>query len=431
MRLFFFLVLAAGIGNTVLRLEMDNPITLYRVLAPLGLLMVFVARPRMSSRALVYFGVFAAYNFMLATIYGGGYSELGPSLVHYLYLFILLLMTIHMKVTYQDFDDQYLRFVKWFYVFLLANLVLEMFIGSYWPNLYEDDSDDGSVRAFFWNQNDLAVVLCVIAWYVLALDRFSGRVRLAVVLVTAFLLYRNDSKAALLSLLLVSIPVFIVFRLCSAKRISPRLWGLAAGTIVVVGLFSLVALSDVAINFSTDTYTVGDLLVKPVVNIVTLQDSGESLGSINNRTDAAIYIIIEYLKSYGIGLGAGGSWLVLTLPQYHLGGAESPHNAMLQFTADFGFPVLLGYGYLVYWALRRLFRYRLQEPERLRVMAILSFPLLGLSQSGAIVTNYFFFGGIYFIWMYGRRMYRPIVAEAGVDERAQPSAGVLASTGGV
>ncbi|MCC6248337.1 MAG: hypothetical protein IT499_11345, partial [Rubrivivax sp.] len=96
-------------------------------------------------------------------------------------------------------------------------------------------------------------------------------------------------------------------------------------------------------------------------------------------------------------------WLVLTLPQYQLGGAQSPHNALLQFVVDFGYPVLLGYLWLTGWALRRLFRHKLPEPERLKVMAILSFPMLGLSQSGAIVTNYFFFTAVYFIWLYGRR----------------------------
>jgi hypothetical protein len=410
MRLLFFFILAAGIGNTVLRLEIDNPVTLYRLVAPLGLLAIFVARPLMTSKATALFIAFAAYNFLLATIYGGGYSELGPSLVHYLYLSIPLVMMIYMKFRYEDFDDRYLGFVKWFYLFLLANLVLEMLVGSYWPNLYDDESDDGSVRAFFWNQNDLAVVLCVIAWIVLALDRYSGKVKVAVVLVTAFLLFKNDSKAALLSLVLISLPVWVIFRICAVRRISARVWVVLFGTLFIVGIGSLAAFSDVAIHFATDTYTIGDLLVKPVMNIATLQDSGEALGSINNRTDAAIYVIIEYLKSYGIGLGAGGSWLVLALPQYHLGGAESPHNAILQFIVDFGYPVLLGYGYLLYWAVRNLFKYGIAEAERLRVMAILSFPMLGLSQSGAIVTNYFFFAGVYFVGMYGRKMYQPALA---------------------
>ena len=119
--------------------------------------------------------------------------------------------------------------------------------------------------------------------------------------------------------------------------------------------------------------------------------------------DATIFVIIEYLRSYGLGLGAGGSWLVLSLPQYELGGAKSPHNALLQFVVDFGFPVLVGYGYLIIYAMRMLREVEIDERMRLQVIAILSFPILGLSQSGAIITNYFFWAIVYFVWLQARR----------------------------
>ena len=281
----------------------------------------------------------------------------------------------------------------------MSDLLLEFFFGPYYPNLYVDDSDDGSLRAFFWNQNDLAVVLCVMTWFALTLDRFKGLTRFLVTALTILLLYFNDSKAALMSLLFVSLPVYFIFRVCAAVRVQPGVGYFVFMSLFALALAMLNSASDMDINFANGTYTLGDLLVRPIMSIVTLQPSGEAWGSLNNRTDAAIFVIIEYLKSYGFGLGAGGSWLVLTLPEYELGGAKSPHNALLQFTVDFGFPILLGYLSIVVWALRRLFRYRLGQDERLKVIAILSFPMAGLSQSGAIVTNFFFFAGVCFIWL--------------------------------
>jgi hypothetical protein len=56
----------------------------------------------------------------------------------------------------------------------------------------------------------------------------------------------------------------------------------------------------------------------------------------------------------------------------------------------------------MYWALRKLFTPMITESQRLKVIAVLSFPLLGLSQSGAIVTNYFCFGVLCFIWLLDR-----------------------------
>ncbi|MEO8310831.1 MAG: O-antigen ligase family protein [Caldimonas sp.] len=427
MKTFFFIILIAGIGNTVLRTEIEDPVTLYRLIAPLGLIAVFSLRPMFVLKALGLYLVFFAYNFILATAYGGDYSQFFPSIVHYLYLFILLILMVHMRQSHADFDDSYIQFVRVFYVFLLVNLVVEMAFGSFYPNIYLDESDERQVRAFFWNQNDLAVVLCVVAWMALTLDRFRMPTRIFVVAVTVFLLYYNDSKAALISFLFVSLPVVVVFRICAAARISPRVW---------FGIFSMAALSALAlafvlsnieIAFANDTYTLGDLLIGPIGNIFALQSSGEDLGSINNRTDAAIFVIIEYIRSLGFGLGAGGSWLVLTLPQYELGGAKSPHNALLQFVVDFGYPVLLGYAYMVFWAVRKLFTYRASESERLKVIAILSFPMLGLSQSGAIVTNYFFWAAMFFIALFGRE--RVPARRRPARARAAPAAAAHAGQG--
>lgn len=411
MKILFYLALMAGIGNTVLRPEMENPFTLYRLLAPIAFMALFALRPMMVLRWLALFAVFFAYNFILASVYSSDYSQFFPSVVHYLYLFVLLVLMVDMKWRHARFDAQFLRFMQWFYVFLMLNLLFEFVIGTtIYPNLNVDETDENSLRAFFWNQNDLAVVLCVIAWFALALDRYKGWTRVVVVALAVLILYYNDSKAALISLLFISLPVFAILHICSKLRVDPRVWFILFGTLFLVVVLTIAAASDVAIAFANDTYTVGDLLVRPIVNILTLQSSGEELGSLNNRTDAAIFNVIEYVRSWGFGLGAGGSWLVLTLPQYQLGGAQSAHNALLQFTVDFGYPVLLGYLYMSYWALRRLFTHRTSENDRLKVIAILSFPMLGLSQSGAIVTNYFFFASIFFIWLLGRPV--PLANEA-------------------
>ncbi len=421
MRYLFFVIFAAGIGNTVLRPELENPFTLYRLLAPIGLLTLFVLRPQMVAKCMALFAVFAVYNVALATAYLSDYSQLTPSIVHYFYLFLLSVLMLDMKARHADFDARFLRFIQGFYIFLLGNLLVELFTGSFYPNLYLDESEDGAVRAFFWNQNDLAVVLCIVAWFVLALDRYRGLVRWSVVVITVGLLFHNDSKAALLSLLLFTLPVWLIFRVCAASRIAPPVWIFLFAALFGLAGAALFTVSDLDIAFANDSYTLGELLLRPIVNIATLQASGEEWGSINNRTDAAIFVIIEYLRSYGFGLGAGGSWLVLTLPQYRLGGAQSAHNAMLQFVVDFGYPMLLGYLFLVIWALRKLFTYRLQQHDRLRVIAILSFPMLGLSQSGAIITNYFFFASVTFIALIGRKPPFPISSRDSAKPQAVPA----------
>lgn len=399
MKFLFFTILLAGIGNTVLRPEIENPLTLYRVIAPLGFLLVFVLRPALVLRGLGLFLIFFLYNFLLARFYSSDLSQFYPSIVHYFYLFILLVLMVYMKSRYADFDRSFVRFMQVFYLFLFLNLLSEYFFGSYYPNLYIEER---ALRAFYWNENDLAVVLCIFGWLALSYDRYRGWPRILIVLLIVSVLFYNDSKAALLSLLFVSIPVSIIFAWCRAGRASPGVWRAFFSIVALIFAATIVLLSNTIISFESGEYTFNDLLIRPAMSILTLESSGETWGSLNNRTDAAVFTVIEYLKSFGFGLGAGGSWLVLTLPQYELGGAQSPHNALLQFTVDFGYPVLVGFVYATFWALRRLFDPDSDSHTRLKIMAILSFPILGLSQSGAIVTNYMFFAVVFYIFLLDR-----------------------------
>ena len=263
MRILFFLILVAGAGNTVLRPEIENPITLYRIIAPIGLLAISIMLPQLVLKSFFAFVLFMLYNIALATLYSGNYSELFPSLIHYFYLWILLVLMIAMKQRYHNFEGNFLRFVNWFYVFLLLNLTLELLIGSYYPNLYADSSEDGSIRAFYWNQNDLAVVMCVITWICLAYDRYQGWMRTIVVSLTLMILFINDSKAALLSMVVVTLPVFLLLRQGRNKlRISRGVWLAFGGSAFVTVTFAFFQLAAYEIQFATQSYTFEELLIK-------------------------------------------------------------------------------------------------------------------------------------------------------------------------
>ena len=50
---------------------------------------------------------------------------------------------------------------------ILLILLLEYIFDFNMPNLYEDFEYSKSIRAFFWNQNDLAVVLVFFSWIIM------------------------------------------------------------------------------------------------------------------------------------------------------------------------------------------------------------------------------------------------------------------------
>lgn len=397
MKIIFFIIFLAGIGNTVLRTDIENPYTLYRIVAPIGLALLIFIRPFLFLKWLLIFIIFTIYNFALASFYGHGYDQFIPSAIHYFYISILLLLFIFMRDNYENFNEIFFKFISLFYIFLIINIIFEYIFGNFYPNLYEDTTGESFVRAFFWNQNDLAVVLCIFTWFALCLDRFSGAIRWTVILLTVGILYYNDSKSAMISLVFCSLPIYFIITFF-LKNSLPKIVSLLIVSffMILIGLI-IFFIADIDFNFANQSYSLNSMIFDPLSKIISLEPSNEEWGSINNRRDAAIFNLIEYINSYGFGLGSGGSWLVLTLPQYWLGGAQSTHNALLQFIVDFGFPALFMWIFLTLWAFKTLVGHRIHEYDRLKVMAILSFPLLGLSQSGAILTNFFFWGCMFFI----------------------------------
>lgn len=404
--LFIHFVLLASFGNTVLRPDIDSDVTLFRVLAPILCIYIFFKMPLGTSRIMLWFIGFAAYSTILAFSYSSDMSQFIPSIVHYAYIFLLyIVMKFYQRLLGVRFERSYFRFIGFTIVFIFLCLGFELLLGNPFPNLYFVGEDDlQGLRAFYWNQNDLAVVLCAFGWIILTRRNTPILIKTLYAIAAGGVLVLNGSKSALAAFIIVIILAnahFIVSRFQTGIHLAKGF--LAISIFLIAGLFLFYG--DLEFSTVQGTYTLNGLFVHPIANIMALNPSGEQLGSINNRIDATIFVLIEYFRSYGAGLGPGGSWLVLTLPQYTLGGAQSPHNALLQLLVDFGYPVLLGYGYLTFWALRVFFRRDSWLLDRARATAILSFPILGLSQSGAIVTNYTFISICFFLLLANRHSY--------------------------
>jgi hypothetical protein len=389
--LFLYFVLIAAIGNVVLRTDIESDITLYRLLAPVALIFVAVKNIRFVVLCGVAFLVFALYSFILASFYSDDYSQFIPSVVHYLYALCLYVVMWRLrKIEGVRFEIYFVRFISLMLIFIFICLILELFLGFSFPNLYVKPPGDYALRSFYWNQNDLAVVLCAYFWLLLPDSRFSFSYKWLVAFGVTFVLVYNSSKSALIGFIVI-VMLFSFFRFVSRLKVGGGTV-LAFFAVVSVGFvfFIISVFGDDVITTGSEVYTINSLLVEPVMRILRLEPTGDYWGSVSNRTDATIFVLIEYINSLGFGLGPGGSWLVLTQPEYTLGGAKSPHNAMIQFMVDFGFVFIFLYTYLVfmacYWAIEK----RGYILSKSRAVAVFSFPALGLSQSGAIITNYLF-----------------------------------------
>lgn len=416
LKIFLYLVVYTSFFNVIMRSSIESNVTLFRLLAPVALFIIFLKKPNDIFLKFLLFFVFFVYSFFLAVSYSSDLSQFFPSVVHFLYLFSLYCVFWYLRILQRDrFEESVWLLMKSLIALIFIFILIEVIFDYNIPNLYViEDGWAPAIRAFYWNQNDLAVVLCGFCWFLFFNQRVNAIAKLVVFLLFSAIILYNGSKSAFIALFLISFLSALNFVRLHIREYLLSLVIFFSISILVCISFAY-AFIDYEFSTSQGTYTFRELISNPIARIVALESTGEMWGSTNNRVDATIFVLIEYFKTFGLGLGPGGSWLVLTFPMYELGGAKSPHNALLQFVVDFGFPVLIGYFYLVLRAVIILLKKHCYILDKIRSCAILTFPVLGLSQSGAIVTNYSFFVMVVFLVVARADRFESLFSKVNVD----------------
>lgn len=406
--IFIYFLILSSYGNVVLRLNIESDLTLFRVVGIIAFCVFFIKYTDIMIKWSVLYIIFFIYSFFLASLYTYDYSQFYPSMIHYGYLLLLFISMYILKMIKKDnFERDYYIFLKMIMILILLILLLEYIFDFNMPNLYEDFEYSKSIRAFFWNQNDLAVVLVFFSWIIMYNQKVRFIIKVLYIFIVLIIMYYNGSKVAILALLFSFIFVsinFIVKKFREGFLLSLLYIMLILLFIILIFIF----FGDIQFKSTDGIFTINELLFRPFISIITLQPTGEFWGSNNNRIDAAIFVLIEYIGSYFIGLGAGGSWLVLLMPQYELGGAKSPHNALLQFIVDFGYLIIIPYLILFFYAIKNIFKKNNFILTKINSVAILSFPILGLSQSGSIVTNYLFWSFVFFLILSDKQQFQKL-----------------------
>ncbi len=406
--IFIYFLILSSYGNVVLRLNIESDLTLFRVVGIIAFCVFFIKYTDIMIKWSVLYIIFFIYSFFLASLYTYDYSQFYPSMIHYGYLLLLFISMYILKMIKKDnFERDYYIFLKMIMILILLILLLEYIFDFNMPNLYEDFEYSKSIRAFFWNQNDLAVVLVFFSWIIMYNQKVRFIIKVLYIFIVLIIMYYNGSKVAILALLFSFIFVsinFIVKKFREGFLLSLLYIMLILLFIILIFIF----FGDIQFKSTDGIFTINELLFRPFISIITLQPTGEFWGSNNNRIDATIFVLIEYIGSYFIGLGAGGSWLVLLMPQYELGGAKSPHNALLQFIVDFGYLIIIPYLILFFYAIKNILKKNNFILTKINSIAIICFPILGLSQSGSIVTNYLFWSLVFFLILSDKQQFQKL-----------------------
>jgi hypothetical protein len=366
-KFFIFFFLFTGYLNTVLRLNVESNLTLFRILLPLGysyFLWRFTKSAVMCTLVLL---LFLFYGFITSEFLFrlGGFSYV--FFLHYATIIYLLffvgsvikefgLMTVH-------------RHLKSVYVLMLGLAIFQFVTDFQFPNT----NYVGSINIFYWVDNDFSAALAAFI-PILLVDKTHQKLNKLLALIGIIIIAYNGSRIALLAMF-----VFILFLLVNRVK-----W---------LG-FILFLLGSILIFIVLREYKLGgdslqQLITDPVEHIVTLTPYGRG-GSIYDRTDALIFGIRELLSSCGFGIGPGNTTRMLEeIPEYFLPTAQSMHNFVAQ--------IIVEYGWLIIFSFLFLGVRLLKKPKRVLIFVyLITIGLASLSQSVGLFSNYYFFVAIFF-----------------------------------
>lgn len=402
-----YFILLMGYAQASLRFSVDDPITPFRLCLPVLLLLLLVGSRQNFNRFAVVSGFFVAYAFLCTVIsWYGITSNTYIYSLHYLTIIFLCFMTraLMQRVGQESFFS-HLNLHFRIMVFLSIHQLLTR---QEYPNILGKSSPDAA-SIYYWNENDLSLALGV---FIPALAFRSKRaIDWIFIALACAVIYVNSSRAVMLGL-----SVFLFFTVSNVVagllRVNAWIVLAAAGSIALMGLF---AFQNQKLQIQGDVFTFGELVFDPIRRVVELDPYPNEAGSVYDRTNASIFGIKSFLEdSATIGIGPGASIDLLERPDFALATAKSLHNLPLQLMVEFGWLSLFTF-LLTFLAIWRLPWWRGEPRNAVALLgAFIFFNLVCLSQSVGILSNYYFFTCMFYVFFASREVFLKKSQEASV-----------------
>ena len=369
------LLFVTAVFSPVLRPELENPITLFRILLPVY---IFSRLYNLSSRkassftklCLVCLGVLV-YSLGASALFGGGITSV--QLLYGLNVAVLILvMGIVYLAVYSGTQN---NAIAWYN--LLTGIVCVLLFTSYTERAFDLQwsfkvAEGPGAIATYAGQNDLSLAL---AGYILFVYPLKPRNWLGVaLLVLCFETIIANESRAILCVVAVVLSTRCVLLLARSIRIEPK-------SALILGI-SLVVIGGAAAAWLTGL--LDSWFFSVIGYLTTGQGNHEQLG-MQVRLEAAYTILRYYLASFGFGIG-GGSCVVIIEDVQVSELIKSLHLFPLQCLFEYGWLYLGG----MITAGRLMRRCGVSTPD---IMYWLSMVILTpISNSDGAITNYFFFG---------------------------------------
>jgi len=373
--------------NATLRLTEDG-LSLYRLLIPVQIFLLALINLKQFKAFVICFvsiAILSLLGLLLST-----YSLKVINIVFFTHYLIIILFFYSVKTIYCVLGSKvvfnFLHFS--FYLFVFSG-ILDL-LGFSFPNI---ENVPYAVRGVHKIENDFSLVLSSFVFILFAVES-KFLYKILILLFVSIVAFFNDAKIIVLALFMLVMVDFFIFNKNIPKKI--KILTTAISSLAII--FSLYWLADYKIQFPGAEYSLLELILEPIVRIITLDPFGDLYGSISNRTDMIIFSLQDLISSYGLGIGFGNTLQMLESAKYGtIGSAQSIHNFPLQFTVELGLFVT---GFILFRLLRKL--------NMNIIMFFFVMLFSSLSQSVGLFSNYYFFCCLYFLILNSKEQFKKI-----------------------
>lgn len=365
--------------DTILRINPDIKISLFRAISPILLIFLSLVKPK----SIVYFLIFSigaiVYSY-LVTFFVSPFSELS---IIFLFYFISLGF-IYILVQYLVRLNGEQNFFKLLYISYIITIVLafiQFFFGGIYPNTQNRLPE---INIFFWNGNELAAVLSSFMIILLLLSKSKNK----------YILYGLGFVVMIMTgSRMTQVSTFIFFFIYIILKFNIRydpkfLIILLSSGLVLIFVFQDVPIFDV---------TVYNIFIQPFESIFTLNEL-EHYGSINMRINAIIVGTKNIFSTYFLGIGPGNSLPMmenLIIPGMEAWSAYSMHNLIMQILTEWG---VFGLFFLLFFfskAVKNTMSFS-NPKDRFLVFFTFVFMTINVSISSGPWANYYYLTIFYF-----------------------------------
>lgn len=380
-----YILLAMAIFSAVLRLYPDSPLTLFRILMPISILVIGKTCSRFLSKLISLSLFFVVLSFvqnyltcscLYPQIHAYWPNNLITFCTHYITLFVVI--TLVFCVWYIDKKNFFINIIAF------ASFILKLSLFLYY--VYFVIGNDPTTFPLFDNINNFGCVLAggvLVVLFDKSLNKLWKCILLASIL---FALYYNDSKLALFGGIM-EIGMFVYYRFSNVISLKHIVLPFLL-IISIIGAYYFFSSS-----FVINGYDMYGLIMEPIQSIFEGNFFPTSDSSITYRANCIIGIFLILFHSLGIGVGPGNTGLILQTMLPNLGSHYdkdfvSSHIWWFEVMADIGWIVIIPMILIFIKQFRAYLSLKSSSSKLFSQIFIISFPLWSMSASGLYTEFY-------------------------------------------